>query len=117
MALLLPVKHCLMFSIKQRLGIQAAGSIVHDMLPGDVACGVKAGVDVSHQLFSQGTGVAEDAAKEPRTGKVSPELLQVRHPLPGHYGVQSDVGVANIYTFSGQVRICSQAFGDPNVSA
>ena len=76
---------------------------------------IEAGVDVCHELLSQSTGVAEDAAKEPRTGEVSPELQQICHPLPGCHGVQPDIGVANVYTFSGQVRICGQAFGDPNV--
>ena len=107
MALLLPVELCLLCSIKQRLGIQPAGSIVHDMLPGDVTCGVEAGVYVGHQLFGQGTGVAEYATKKPRTGKVGPEPQQVCHPLPGHHGIQSDVGVAHMYAFPGQVRVCS----------
>ena len=71
------------------------------MLLGDVTWGVEAGVDVCHQLLGQSTGVVENAAKEPRTGEVSPELQQVCHPLPGCRGVQSDVGVANMYAFSG----------------
>ena len=77
--------------------------------------GVEAGIDVCHQLLGQGTGVAEDAAKEPQTGEVSLELQQVCHPLPGCHGVQPDVRVADMYAFSGQVRICGQTFGDPNV--
>ena len=77
--------------------------------------GIKAGVDVSHELLSQSTGVAEDAAKEPQTGEVGPELQQICHPLPGHHGVQPEIGVADVYVFSGQVCICGQAFGDPNV--
>ena len=78
--------------------------------------GIEAGVDVCHQLFGQGTGIAEDAAKEPRTGEVGPEMQQVHHPLSGHHGVQSDVGVADMYVFSGQIPICGQTFGDPHVS-
>ena len=61
--------------------------------------GIEAGIDVCHQLLSQGTGIAEDAAKQPRTGEVGPELQQVRHPLPGRQGVQLDVGVANMHAF------------------
>ena len=68
--------------------------------------GVEAGVDVCHQLLGQGTGVVEDAAKEPRTREVGPELQQVRHPLPGRHRVQLDIGVADMYAFSGQVCIC-----------
>ena len=73
-------------------------------------------VDVCHQLFGQGTGVAEDATKEPRTREVSPELQQVRHPLPGYHRVQSDIGVSNVYAFPGQVCVCGQTFGNPYVS-
>ena len=57
----------------------------------------------------------EDATQEPRTREVGPELQQVRHPLQSHHRVQPDVGVANMYPFSGQVCICGQTFGDPNV--
>ena len=57
----------------------------------------------------------EDTAKEPQDREVGPELQQVHHPLPGHHGVQSDIGVANMYVFSGQVHVCSQTFGDPSV--
>ena len=77
--------------------------------------GIQAGVDVCHELLGQSTGVVEDAIEEPRTREVGPELQQICHPLPGCHGVQSDVGVADVYAFSGQVRICGQAFGDPNV--
>ena len=77
--------------------------------------GVEAGVDICHQLLGQGTGVVENAAKEPWTGEVGPELQQIRHPLPGHHGVQPDIRVADIYVFSGEVCICGQASGDPNV--
>ena len=77
--------------------------------------GVKAGVDVCHELLSQNTGVVEDAAEEPRTREVGPELQQICQPLPGHHGVQPDVGMADVYTFPGQVHVCGQAFGDPNV--
>ena len=55
----------------------------------------------------------EDAAEDPRTGEVGPELQQVRHPLPSHHGVQPDIRVADMYPFSGQVRVCGQTFGDP----
>ena len=61
--------------------------------------GVEAGVDVCHELLSQSTGVVEDAAKEPWTEQVSPELQQICHPLPGHRGVQPDVWVADLYAF------------------
>ena len=71
------------------------------MLPGDVMWGIEAGIDVCHQLLGQGTGIAEDATEQPRTGEVGPELQQVHHPLPGCWGVQSDVGVANMYVFPG----------------
>ena len=57
----------------------------------------------------------EDAAEEPRTGEVGPELQQIRHPLPGHHGVQPDVRIANVYAFPRQVHICGQAFSDPYV--
>ena len=57
------------------------------MLPGNMMWGVEAGVDVCHELLSQNTGVAEDAAEEPPTGEVGPELQQIRHPLPGRHGV------------------------------
>ena len=83
------------------------------MLPGDVTWGVKAGVDVCHQLLGQGTGVAENATKEPQTGEVGPELQQICHPLPGRHGVQPDIGIANVYMFPRQVRVCGQAFSDP----
>ena len=85
------------------------------MLPGDVTWGIEAGVDVGHELLSQSTGVVEDAAKEPQTREVSPELQQICHPLRGRHRVQPDIGVADMYAFLGQVRICGQAFGDPNV--
>ena len=67
------------------------------MLPGDMTWGIEAGVDVCHQLLGQGTGVAENAAKEPWTGEVGPELQQICHPLPGHHGIQPDIGVADVY--------------------
>ena len=77
--------------------------------------GVEAGVDIHHKLLGQNTGVAEDAAEEPRTGEVSPELQQIRHPLPGCHRVQPDVGIANVYAFLRQVRVGGQAFSDPYV--
>ena len=61
---------------------------------------VDAGIDVCHQLLGQGTRVTEDDAKQPWTREVSPELQQVCHPLSGHRGVQSDIGVANMHAFS-----------------
>ena len=64
---------------------------------------IKAGVDVCHELLGQNTGVVEDAAEEPRTGEVGPELQQIRHPLPGCHGVQPDIGMANMYVFPGEV--------------
>ena len=75
--------------------------------------GVKAWVDICHKLLGQNTGVAEDATEEPRTGEVGPELHQICRPLPGHHGVQLDVGIANVYAFPRQVRVCGQAFSDP----
>ena len=76
---------------------------------------VEAGVDVCHQLLGQGARVAENAAKEPQTGEVGPELQHICHPLPGCHGVQLDIGVADVYMFSGEVHICGQVLGDPNV--
>ena len=101
MVLLLPVELRLLLSVKQRLGIQPAVGVVHDMLPGDVMWGIEAGIDVCHQLLGQGTGIVEDATEQPQTGGVSPELQQVCHPLPCCCGVQSDVGVANMHVFPG----------------
>ena len=63
--------------------------------------GIEAGIDVCHRLLGQGTGIAEDAAKQPRTREIGPELQQVCNPLPCHRGVQSDVRVANMYAFPG----------------
>ena len=76
---------------------------------------VYAGIDVCHELLSQSTGVAEDAAIQPWTRQVGPELQQVRHPLPGHCGVQSDIAVPHMHAFPGQVRASSQVSGNSDV--
>ena len=85
------------------------------MLPGDVTWGVEAGIDVCHQLLDQGTGIVEDAAEQPQTREVGPELQQYCHPLPCHRGVQSDIGVANMHTFPGEVHVRGQTSGHLNV--
>ena len=56
---------------------------------GDVMWGVEAGVDVCHQLLGQGTGVAEDAIKEPgrsRTATGPPSTAKLPWSSAGCWG-------------------------------